>query len=205
MKTPNDSLALKWQSDTYPKRFLGNVPKRVKVIKNTGSDFDEILKANGKSPVRVYKGQMFDVIVNSLGAVTALIGDDELGLKPDEFEVIEWHYETTKAWRVCPRGYRWGDDDLQDVLHAPNRSEAIMKSWLYRDGDFEFIELKALREPKMDGLELTDRNFVAHGYFVHCANDFCDHVAEGPDGGDPLFDEQGRAWCWECAPEGLSE
>ena len=86
VKTPNDSPALIYQSEHYPALWKGRVPKHVKMAKTVCSDlpFDQ-LTATFDS--------VYEVWVNSHGAVAALINCKTLGLKPYEFEIVEWHQQ----------------------------------------------------------------------------------------------------------------
>lgn len=88
------SPAIKSQSKYYPKEWHGRVPKIVRVTKLVMPDFPFLLSL----PKRVIclPGNEYPVYVNSHGAISAIIYlDDEspekLGLRPDEFEIIEWH------------------------------------------------------------------------------------------------------------------
>lgn len=87
--TAYDSPALREQSPTYPVEWMGRVPKRVRMNKTVQSKVPWIGKA--RQPVAI-GGTEFDVWVNRNGAVTALFESGEpLGLRPDEFTIIEWH------------------------------------------------------------------------------------------------------------------
>lgn len=86
-----------------------------------------------------------------------------------------------------------------EIVHALTRGQAIAKSELYRFGCIEFTELRATRLPKMDGKPVTDENAYLAGLMVQCRT--CGSWAEGEDGGDPLFDEKGDAYCFGHLPE----
>jgi len=89
MSIAKKSPALTKQSEHYPERFKGKVPYKVRMLKTVTSDLPFIVK-----PILwAYEGETYDVWVNSHGAVSAFLPEDLLGLKPDEFEVIEWHTE----------------------------------------------------------------------------------------------------------------
>lgn len=95
MTTPFDSQALTYQSTLYPKGYGGRVPRRVSTIKPVVQDFPFL----SDHPARIAAGVEVDVIVNSHGAVTAILpGDVTLGLKPGEFEVIAWHDTPFLHW-----------------------------------------------------------------------------------------------------------
>jgi hypothetical protein len=78
--------ALVSQSEHYPKRWDGKVPKRVKMLMTVSSDI----------PIpcflKVLSGEIYDVYTNSHGAIAVVFEDGKmLGVKPGEFEVVEWH------------------------------------------------------------------------------------------------------------------
>jgi len=58
------------------------VPKKIKLEKTIGSDppFTSLVAKPGE----------YDVDVNQWGAVSVKINEDYLGLRPDEFDVLEW-------------------------------------------------------------------------------------------------------------------
>lgn len=80
-----DSPALKLQSQYYPSAWQGKVPKKVRML--------ECVKSELPFPLFlvVYEGEEYLVWVNSHGAVSAILESGQLGLKPNEFEIIEWH------------------------------------------------------------------------------------------------------------------
>jgi hypothetical protein len=92
---PSDSPALAQQSDLYPSHYAGRVPLRVRVLKDVTSDFPIML------PLLARRNGIYDVWVNSHGAVSAFVPVDGgltlLGLKPAEFEVVEWHTTQSSA------------------------------------------------------------------------------------------------------------
>jgi len=80
------SPALKYKSPGYPVRFEGQVPKMVQMTKTVYSD----IPLPGMPYARC--GEVHWVSVNSHGAVTVLFSENkELGVKSDEFEVVEYH------------------------------------------------------------------------------------------------------------------
>lgn len=87
------SPALKWRSiqkgkAAYPERFEGKVPLKVKVRRNVYPD----LPFGNKEGTECIEGQEYYVWVNNLGAVAAILPNGEqLGLKPNEFDVTEYH------------------------------------------------------------------------------------------------------------------
>ena len=71
-----------------------------------------------------------------------------------------------KAWHVT---------DVHDILAADlvladTAGKAKLASWMYRDLGTDFIDLRAKREPKLDGVE-TITPQLAHdaGYMVQCS------------------------------------
>lgn len=84
------SPALTYQSENYPASWKGLVPKRVQMATTVRPDFPSCLTWPDDS--RCDKGEEYDVYVNSHGAVAAVLPNGKnLGLKPYEFEVVEWH------------------------------------------------------------------------------------------------------------------
>lgn len=82
--------AIQYQSEHYPPAWDGMVPKSVRMLKDVHSDIPLILPGGTFS---CDAGRVYQVIANSHGAVSAWVGpenDDFLGLKPDEFEIVEW-------------------------------------------------------------------------------------------------------------------
>lgn len=90
-----ESPALQWQSDkkgsfAYPARFNGRVPLKVRLLLTVMPDIPIIIVPDGGT--LCIEGNEYYVWVNSYGAVSAILPNGEmLGLKPDEFEVTEWH------------------------------------------------------------------------------------------------------------------
>jgi len=93
MPDPNHSLkaevefltspALRFRSHHYPSRFNGQVTRLVKTKRTVRPDF----------PMQGAAAQADNVFLawtNSHGAVAAILSDGNLGLKPSEFEVVEW-------------------------------------------------------------------------------------------------------------------
>lgn len=86
-----DCPALHFQSEDYPKRFSRKVPKRVRMETTVFPDFPICLLENYRGMV-AKRGEEYPCCTNSHGAVSAVLPDGrELGLKPDEFIVIEWY------------------------------------------------------------------------------------------------------------------
>lgn len=75
--------ALEHQSKHYPREWGGRVPKRVRLLRTVYSD------VRFRAAIR---NHAHDVVVNPHGAVSVLFEDGvTLGLKPDEFVILEWH------------------------------------------------------------------------------------------------------------------
>jgi hypothetical protein len=82
------TTALEHQSEHYPKHWQGKVPKRVRMLQNVTVD----LPFMASPSCEVIEGCEYEVSVNTHGAVSAITQNGKLpGLKPSEFEVIEWH------------------------------------------------------------------------------------------------------------------
>lgn len=75
----------------YP--FGDRVPKRVRMTKTVTSDFIPGTTINGgDDPLVAINATTFAAWTNSYGAVAVHTPDGrKLGVKPDEFEVVEWH------------------------------------------------------------------------------------------------------------------
>lgn len=90
---PESSPALTERSRHYPASWHQRVPRRVKMAKTVFSD-RVVGQPISTDRMAALAGQEYDVWVNSHGAVTAILHDDDnrlLGLNPYEFEVIAWH------------------------------------------------------------------------------------------------------------------
>lgn len=82
------SMALKYQSPHYPERYHHRVPWKVRMLKTVRPDFAFLLK----DPRLANVGAVYECTVNSHGAVAVILPNgEELGVKPDEFEVVDWH------------------------------------------------------------------------------------------------------------------
>lgn len=95
--TPQDSAALKFQSEHYPLEWAGRVPSRVKVTASRGVRPDGYmgLWPEYRGLVCLF-GEEYDAECNSHGAVAAIFPDGRvLGLRPNEFEIIAWHEVTS--------------------------------------------------------------------------------------------------------------
>lgn len=84
------SPALSHRSEHYPATWGDRVPKRVRMAKTVHPDFPFFM--NGGDASVGLKDQEYDAWVNSHGAVAIVLSNGELlGVKPYEFEVIEFH------------------------------------------------------------------------------------------------------------------
>ena len=85
------ALTEQWDSEdefAYPKVWGGKVPFKIKATMTIRPDMPFLAKAG----TIVHQGQEYYVWVNKHGAISAILGNGEqLGLKPDECEVIEYH------------------------------------------------------------------------------------------------------------------
>ncbi len=87
------SPALEWKSDregtfSYPEHWHGKVPYKVKMLKTVYPDIPFLCKEDTVCE----RQKEYYAWVNSYGAVAAILENGEkLGLKPSEFEIIEWH------------------------------------------------------------------------------------------------------------------
>ena len=86
------SPALFDQSDVYPKRYNGRVPRRVRMRCTVcPDDAGTVIGQDGRYAVA---DAAYEVWVNAHGAVSVIFDNGQLlGVKSDEFEVIEWHEE----------------------------------------------------------------------------------------------------------------
>jgi hypothetical protein len=88
---PTDSPALRQQSKGYPANFRGRVPKKIKMA--TTLYPDEVSGISLAKPGTMLELNMiYDCWVNIHGAVAGWCDNGEmLGVKPGEFDVVEWH------------------------------------------------------------------------------------------------------------------
>lgn len=81
-----DSPALRVRRNSYPARYAGRVPRVVRTNRIIRSDVPaDSDRACVARPQNVYLAW-----TNSYGAVSAITPTGNLGLKPHEFEIIEW-------------------------------------------------------------------------------------------------------------------
>jgi hypothetical protein len=89
---PEDSPALTFRSHHYPERYQNRVPRRVRMTETVTPDWPLNFLASNLGLV-ARRGCEYPCFVNSHGAVSAIIDGRALGLKPDEFDVVEWWEE----------------------------------------------------------------------------------------------------------------
>lgn len=86
-----NSIALKKRSEHWPKRFGNAVPMRIRMLMTVRPDFAFILPPEKRDMILI-QGRTYDATTNSHGAVCGVCGcGNVLGVKPDEFEVVEWY------------------------------------------------------------------------------------------------------------------
>lgn len=80
--------ALKFLSDDYPKRFDRRVPKVIRMKRTVCSDLPWLMECKN---VIAEIAMLYPAWTNSHGAVAAVLDNGtRLGVKPDEFEVVEF-------------------------------------------------------------------------------------------------------------------
>lgn len=90
------SPALTHQSKGYPANYRGRVPKKIKMAKTLYPD--EIGGISLAKPGTMLElDQVYECWVNSHGAVAGYCDNGQkLGVKPGEFDVVEWHETKTQ-------------------------------------------------------------------------------------------------------------
>lgn len=84
-----DCPALHERLKGYP--YGNRVPSKIRMSCSVYSDVSFMASA----PKYAQRGNIYDAWMNSYGAVAAVMeGGKTLGVKPGEFEVIEWHEVT---------------------------------------------------------------------------------------------------------------
>lgn len=89
------SAALDWQSDrpapfTYPHYWEGKVPLKIRMKGTVTSDLPFFFPDS--ADLLCIQGNEYYCWVNSYGALSAILPNgQQLGLKPGEFEVVEFH------------------------------------------------------------------------------------------------------------------
>ncbi len=85
----NTSPALRYQGEKYPANYRGRVPSKIKMAKTVYPDYPDPRQPAG---TMLELDQVYDCWVNSYGAVSGICTNGEkLGVKPGEFDVVEWH------------------------------------------------------------------------------------------------------------------
>jgi len=78
--------ASRYQSSSYPSQWDSKVPLLVRMIRTVHSDlwmFDEY-------PLTASAGKEYYAYTNSHGAVSVRVDGQLLGIKPDEFEIVQF-------------------------------------------------------------------------------------------------------------------
>lgn len=82
------ALTVRHHKKGYP--FGERVPAKIRMVRTAVSDF-AWMDRDAVPPAII--STIYDTWVNSYGAVAAVYPDGrKLGVKPDEFEVVEWFY-----------------------------------------------------------------------------------------------------------------
>jgi hypothetical protein len=83
-----DCPALHARLKGYP--FGDRIPSKIKMRRTVISDFPMFLRP-GEAALLAIGSETYDAWTNSYGAVAAVMPNGKtLGVKPDEFEVVEW-------------------------------------------------------------------------------------------------------------------
>lgn len=87
-----DCPAMHSQSEDYPTRFMGRVPKTIRMRRAVQADEPMRSLSEEWRGVIAEHGMLYPAYTNSHGAVSAVLDDGKkLGVKPDEFEIVTWH------------------------------------------------------------------------------------------------------------------
>lgn len=92
------SPALRMRKPGYPARFNGRVPRLVRTRRTIRPDLPFLAGPNCVAR----ETNVYLAWTNSYGAVAAVTPGGNLGLKPDEFEVVEWADLTTTPLAARP-------------------------------------------------------------------------------------------------------
>lgn len=111
-------------SKHYPEHFKGLIPLRVKILRFVYPDYNLDGTAGHCS-----ENEICVVWTNIHGAVTAeCAGNRKLGLRPDEFEVIEWYdRETKEIVRFETKEIRTKGDGSDKLEQSP--AAKAMEDW----------------------------------------------------------------------------
>ncbi len=81
-----NSPALVHRSKDYPTRFNNRVPLKIRMLKTVTSDIPMA------TDFIAVEGREYYCNVNSHGAISAILpAGKELGIKPNEAQIIQWH------------------------------------------------------------------------------------------------------------------
>lgn len=101
-RATKDSPALQFQSEHYPQEWQGRVPLIVTVVQEIEEPLYQINFLTPTGHSKPEPGTAWPAYVNRHGAVLAILEPGVMfGLKPSEFEVIEWHERAAKE-KQCP-------------------------------------------------------------------------------------------------------
>lgn len=90
--TAVDCPARHSQSEDYPARFMGRVPKTIRMRRTIQPDEPMRSLSAAWRGVIAEHGMLYPAHTNSHGAVSAVMDNGQkLGVKPDEFEITEWY------------------------------------------------------------------------------------------------------------------
>jgi hypothetical protein len=82
--------AMKFLSNDYPERFNRRVPKVIRMLRTVQADGLVRMLPEYRDLIAYYE-ELYPAWTNSYGAVAAVLDDGrKLGVKPDEFEVVEF-------------------------------------------------------------------------------------------------------------------
>jgi hypothetical protein len=86
-----ESPALTDKSKHYPERFGGRVPKLIKMKRTVLPDPLCVMVNKDYRGMELRGGETYEAWTNRNGAVSGICANGKhLGVKPDEFEVVEW-------------------------------------------------------------------------------------------------------------------
>lgn len=122
-----ESPALIDRADDYPARFHDRVPLKIRMLRTVHSDIPALaLRAFGQRPCKALRDQVYYAWTNSFGAVAAVFDDGEmLGVKPDEFEVVEWWPLVPSGLIVAPAGRPPSFVGRRSMLHVAREDRTL--------------------------------------------------------------------------------
>jgi hypothetical protein len=152
--------ALREKSKHYPKHFEGRTPKTVRMLREVTPDWPIMLADPSCRGMCAEHGKEYPAHTNAHGAVSVhLPSGKRLGVKPAEFEVVEWFEADGAVTRVAPEpeAPRWtGGPMSQDRAIEINRG--IQKATMARLVDGKHIPL-----PKCSLEEMCVATRIAEG------------------------------------------